>query len=355
MMKSEIGSEFWSGCTPLNGTGVVKLLPDRMDIRYTLCGRTALEMVLRDAMAQRQLRKAYLPSYCCHTIIEPFISKGITVEFYDVFFTDVGIGCNFAEDNDCDLVFLMDYFGFCDENTPRLTKNQRTQGKCVVYDATHAMFCENMDYSSCDYVFGSFRKWFNVNAGFCAKSGSWDVFLKLTPNVAYTTARNKAFADKQQFMAGAPIDKNALLQTFSLAEESLETDYIGYGPDKESLKILESVNAEFIRRRHYENAAYAIDKISTVSSGIVYSPYKQVQEGDCPLFVPLRVKPEMRTALRQLLVKNRVYLPIHWPLSNLHSANDVSKQIYNEELSFVCDQRYDFDDIDREIQIIRSF
>ncbi len=354
-MKVEIGSEFWAGCTPLDGSGVKQLLPAGMEVHYTLCGRTALELVLRDAMKKRQIRKAYLPSYCCHTMIEPFVAKGVQVQFYDVYFTDIGIYCSFAEDNDCDLVFLMDYFGFLGDKTALRAVRQKAVGKCVVYDATHSLFCENMDYSPYDYVFGSFRKWFGVNAGFCAKRGSWDAFPMLIQNAAYTAVRNTAFADKQQFMAGKFVDKQRFLDAFSRAEESLETDYVGYGPDAESMKILETVNVEFIRSKRRENATYAIQEISALSSGIVSSPYKRVTAQDCPLFVPLRVEPEKRAALRRILIENKVYLPIHWPLSDLHCTNDVSQQIYATELSFVCDQRYDLRDMERAIEIIRSF
>ena len=354
-MKAEIGSEFWSGCTPLNGTGVSQLLPAGMDTRYTLCGRTALELVLRDAMAQRQLRKAYLPSYCCHTMIEPFVSKGITVEFYDVFFTDTGIGCNFKEENDCDLVFLMDYFGFRSKNTHRLAKQQRTLDKCVVYDATHALFCENMDYSNCDYVFGSFRKWFNVNAGFCAKAGTWIGFPSLRQNHKYSQQRNTAFDQKQAYMAGKPLEKDIFLHAFSHAEDSLETDYIEYAPDNVSLQVLKSVNVEYIRNKRRENASFIIDAINTFKLHHIVSPHQVVREGDCPLFVPLRVNPSVRATLRRQLIENRVYLPIHWPLSSLHNVNRTSQIIYDVELSFVCDQRYEAADMRRAVQIIRSF
>ena len=349
MMKSEIGSEFWIGCTPLDGSGVKQLLPAGMKTYYTLCGRTALELVLRDTMKDRQIRKAYLPSYCCHTMIEPFAAKGIQVVFYDVFFTDTGIGCDFAEDNDCDLVFLMDYFGFRDVKTAPRAASQKAMGKCVVYDATHAMFCKNMDYSACDYVFGSFRKWFGVNAGFCAKQGAWDAFPVLTDNPCYTASRHTAFNQKQQFMAGKPVDKDAFLRIFSRAEESLEADYVGYGPDAESLRILETVNVAFIRERRRENAAFVIEALPD------YSPYKVVGEADCPLFVPLQTDPAVRTELRRKLIENKVYLPIHWPVSDLHCTNGISGQIYKTELSFVCDQRYDSEDMERAIQIIRSF
>lgn len=354
-MMFEIGSEFWTGCTPLDGSGVKQLLPSGMDSRYTLCGRTALELVLREALQTRSVRRAYLPSYCCHTMIEPFAAKGIEVVFYDVFFTDRGIDCGFAEDNDCDLVFFMDYFGFRDVKTVSRAAGQRAKGKCVVYDATHAMFCENMDYSACDYVFGSFRKWFGVNAGFCAKKGGWLAFPVLTQNKAYTQKRNTAFEDKMRFMAGKPVEKQQFLDAFSQAEESLETDYTGYGPDEQSLQLLETVNVDFVRQKRRENAAFAIAAIHQMESSAVCSPYRQVAEGDCPLFVPLQVDGKLRGELRRKLIENRIYLPVHWPLSDLHGTNSLSAKIYAAELSFVCDQRYGGDDIERAIRIIRSF
>lgn len=351
----EIGSEYWTGCTPLDGNGVKPLLPTGMDIHYTLCGRTALELVLRDAVAERRIRKAYLPSYCCHTMIEPFVAKNIPVEFYPVFFTDTGISWEFRENNDCDLIFLMDYFGFRNESTRSLAARQRAMGKCVVYDATHAMFCKNMDYSACDYVFGSFRKWFGVNAGFCAKNGIWNEFPVLTSNNRYTEQRNAAFDRKREFMDGESMEKDEFLRAFSQAEESLETDYLGYGPDGASLQILEKVNVEYIRSKRRENAAFVIDEITALGKTVVVTPYKTLGSCDCPLFVPLQVDGAMRSQIRGELIAQRVYLPIHWPLSQLHRVDSVSGEIYALELSFVCDQRYNKQDMERAIEVIRSF
>ncbi len=330
-------------------------MPSGMDTRYTLCGRTALELVLRDVLQTRKIRKAYLPSYCCHTMIEPFIAKGIDVVFYDVFFTDIGIDCDFLEDNGCELIFMMDYFGFLDGETAQRAAAQKAKGKCVVYDATHAIFCENVDYSPYDYVFGSFRKWFDVNAGFCAKRGTWADFPVLTENYNYVSARNGAFAKKQQYMAGSPMDKRIFLDAFSQAEESLESDYQAYLADTDSLKKLCAVNVAFIRQKRRENAAAVIAAINSVEDKRVCSPYRSVGEDDCPLFVPVQVKAESRAALRKELISRQVYLPIHWPLSQLHKTNSISQKIYETELSFVCDQRYEIDDIDRAIKIIRSF
>lgn len=351
----EIGSEFWRGSTPLNGSGVAQIMPAGMDVRYTLCGRTALELVLQDVLSMQCIQTAYLPSYCCHTVIEPFVSKGIAVSFYHVFFKENGIGMEFDSNNNCDLVFLMDYFGFRNDEMAWIIRQQKALGKCVVYDVTHAMFCQSVDYSGCDYVFGSFRKWFGVNAGFCAKEGEWMQFPDLLQNRKYTDMRNWAFGQKQRFMNGETVKKNTFLNVFAQAENDLERSYVQYAPDAESLQILAAVNVQYIRQRRRENAKIAIQVINSMESAQVRSPNQTVGEADCPLFVPLWVAPDKRSALRAELISNRIYLPIHWPVSAFHKTDAITKAIYETELSFVCDQRYTHEDMERATQIVRRF
>ena len=354
-MRFEIGSEFWEGSTPLDGCGVEKWLPSGMDIIYTLCGRTALELILRDALGGPFIHRAYLPSYCCHTMIEPFIRKGIEVEFYDVVFSESGIQCNFCEENDCEMVLLMDFFGFRDKETDRRASRQRAAGKCVVYDATHALFCQNVDYGAYNYVLGSFRKWFGVNAGFCAKGGAWNYLPALKQSKGYSELRNAAFLEKRRYMQGELTEKEHFLQAFAQAEAQLALDYEEYGPDERSLNILKAINVDFIRRRRTENAAAVIEAVYKIDSLSVDSVFKTVGEDECPLFVPLRVDSGMRAELRQFLIQNQIYYPVHWPLSNLHTLTEKAKGVYETELSFVCDQRYSVSDMMHAIERIRSF
>lgn len=74
---NEIGSEFWLGCTP-SSSKEYSMRPyniyhsDLFNVVETLSGRTALEYIVEFLKAQGK-RIAYLPSYCCHTMIEPFL------------------------------------------------------------------------------------------------------------------------------------------------------------------------------------------------------------------------------------------------------------------------------------------
>lgn len=351
----EIGSEFWTGCTPLDGQGVESLLPFGFNTQYTLCGRTGLEIIVSDILAVKNRQfKVYLPSYCCHTMIEPFITHGMKVVFYDVVKGENGIQRNFDSDNDCEIVFLMDYFGYVDTETVKLSKQQKDKGKILIYDATHSFFCSDIDYSHYDYVFGSFRKWIGVNAGFCCKKTAWIHRPELKQNANYISLRNKSFESKAQFMAGYEVDKQIFLSNFRKAEEYLESTYRNYAPDEASLRAIFTLNTDFLKTKRRENAEKLINAFS-MNEGIVRSMPHRLSDQDCPLFVPLDVYPHKRTELRMYLVKNCCYLPVHWPVSGLHSIDEKTSYLYEHELSCICDQRYDKQDIDRLIYVINNF
>lgn len=351
----EIGSEFWTNCSPLNGLGVKPLLPKGFNTFYTLCGRTALEIIVSDILSEKEESlKVYMPSYCCHTMIEPFISHEVEVQFYDVVLGKNGIEKKFDVNNNCDIVFLLDYFGYVDSKTVNFSKIQKERGKIVIYDSTHSFFCYNLDYSHYDYVFGSFRKWIGVNAGFCSKQEKWLHTPILSQNTRYTNARNTSFALKAQFMADKEVDKQIFLNQFSKAEESLETDYKNYAADEASLQITHSLNVEYLRTRRRENAVMLINAFSK-KNALVSSMPIELSEQDCPLFVPLNIDSNKRAQLRNHLAKNQCYLPCHWPVSNLHCLNDTTSFLYEHELSCICDQRYDTNDIKRLIDVITCF
>lgn len=354
-MLKEIGSEFWKSAAEGEGDSVTALLPKGFDYRVVLSGRTALEIVVSDALKSKKLKKAYLPSYICHTMIEPFQRHGLEIRFYDVVPAENGMELLIDMDNDCDIVLLLDYFGFLNERLPCLARKFADHEKTVVYDATHSLFSKRTDDSAYDYVFGSFRKWFGVNAGFCAKKGIWEDFPSLSENELYTSKRNAAFALKKSFMETGTPQKNTFLKLFADAEEMLETDYRNYAPDSESLDTISGINIARVRKKRCENAAFLANRLSQLDFKWLKLPFKKPKPNECPLFLPILVDPKLRDDLRSHLIRNGVYLPVHWPLSQLHRIGDRAVAVYRSELSCVCDQRYGLDEMDRIFSLIRSY
>ena len=78
------------------------------------------------------------------------------------------------------------------------------------------------------------------------------------------------------------------------------------------------------------------------------------------MFVPVLVPDGKRNELRRHLINNEIYCPIHWPVSEYHMGgshklDDKTENIYANELSLVCDQRYIEEDMNRMVDVIREF
>lgn len=83
--------------------------------------------------------------------------------------------------------------------------------------------------------------------------------------------------------------------------------------------------------------------------------FPEMRDMDCPMFVPIMVPDGKREELRKYLIEKEIYCPIHWPLSEYHKENMKKDKIYQSELSLVCDQRYDADDMRRMIGAINTW
>ena len=83
--------------------------------------------------------------------------------------------------------------------------------------------------------------------------------------------------------------------------------------------------------------------------------FREMKDTDCPMFVPIFVPDGKRDELRRYLIRNEIYCPVHWPVSEYHVLDEKTKEIYDNELSLVCDQRYNEKDMKRMIDTIRVF
>lgn len=357
----EIGSEFWTGCTPFNSNNVeYSMRPSAIYDKHwfkvieTLSGRTALEHIV-ELLCGQSKKKAYLPSYCCHTMIEPFLSHGMEVLFYDVHYTDKGIHREVVEEN-YDVILLMDYFGHTDKETWEIAIGEQSKGKTVIYDATHSLYSP-INTDPYNFVYGSYRKWVDINCGFVA----WKEDLRkgeITQNgidEEYAALREQLFDMKARYMNGEGIDKEDFLPLIEEAENSLERKYHHQLPDKRSLEVLKNVDASYIKFRRMENSRDLTLAINEMNDSRVRCINPFLNALDVPLFVPIMVHRDLRNPLRRYLIEKDIYCPVHWPLSDLHKPMIGSKQLFESELSLICDQRYDEEDMMRIANTIEEF
>ena len=354
-MRQEIGSEFWTGCQP-NGGGR-RILPDIDSLHLVLSGRTALDCVLSDLLRTQRAGRAYLPSYCCQTMIEPFLAHGFSVAFYEAYAGADGIEFDLSDAEDADVVLLMEYFGF---GTPALrpfAETLRNSGKTVVFDATHSLLMPEYRAFSfpADYIFGSVRKWTDINLGFCLKTGGSMTCPPLTPCPEYTALRDRAFDLKSDYIRENSDDKHSFLQMFTDAEEYLAQNYHAKAADERSLSHLSDLDADLLRSRRRENALCLTEEINALHTERVRCLFPTVRPDDCPLFVPVVTAPELRDALHAHLVQCGFYFPRHWPRTSEHTFRGERTPLFDTEISAVCDQRYAPEDMRRTAAEIGRF
>lgn len=332
MKRQEIGSEFWGvDCKEQGGN---TLFPPTA--QWYLCGRSALQAILARLKGKKT---AALPSWCCHTMIKPFIDAGIEVKFYPVYFDGKFIQ---EPDYGCDILYVMDYFGF--------SSDMNHEHPCVIRDITHSIFSRR--HEDAHYYYGSLRKW----CGFWTGGYAWTGDGTSLPyaegdDSQFIRLRQQGMAKKQEYITDSDspeMFKTQFLDDFRQAEAYLES--CGSTPAaRRDVELALKLDADGLSRRRKANAQVLIGELPD------FLIFDHLKGNDTPLFVPITVSKQKRDQLKSYLAEHHIYCPSHWPLSSYHKIDARLKTIYETEISLVCDQRYDENDMHRIAETIKNF
>lgn len=334
-MHKEFGSEFWT-----SEITTESWIPSKWsNMLFPMCGRTALDLIIQNIKKEnsRQLT-AYLPSYCCETMIIPFVSNGIKVCFYEVV-QDEKKGLKFIFDKNIKvdiLYFVQSYFGFFISNSSEVY--DFFCSKIIIEDKTHYAFDTEHDLDDVDYSYASMRKWTGLPVGailYSKKAIDLESCHHADEHKFYFY-RKKAMSLKEIYILNESelVDKNEYLSMFKKAEMSLEQNYKNYLCPPAEEKKIRYLDKEKILTIRKENASLVQNIFKK------YSLFKYITDSCYPLFVPLCLQTKQRDFLQKKLAQEGVYCPIHWPMSNLHTISENAKKNYNQELSLICDHRY---------------
>ena len=330
----EIGSEFWEKSLPAYPKKTA-------NEAYLLSGRTALKFIIDDIRKDRKFHRVMLPSYCCESMIEPFDVSGVEVEYYHVNPDNI----DYPFENDVDAVLLIDFFGYINPQNIEIACRERQKGKIVIYDSTHKIDGNSALEAYANYTFCSYRKWFYCNFAKAIKHcGEFSKAVNLKNNDNYVDIRNAAASEKEKYIAGLTEKKENFLSGFSNSEQMLDDDYYEYAGNP----VLFDIQSIISKRR--ENATYLIEELKRIPSIKIWR--ENLQPADTPLFVPILLDNTIRNDLRKYLTEHSIYCPIHWPLSRYHGK---SNDLYERELSLICDQRYDLSDMEQIVRTIKNY
>lgn len=336
----EIGSEFWDS-SPFSSKKI-----------FLLSGRTALDYIIQDIKKYHIIKTVFLPSYCCHTMIEPFLRHNISVKFYDIYADTEGLRAQVPEIQDGTIFYCMTYFGFTKIDGIDI-KEIRESAEVIIEDQTHS-WLTGRSFEGVDYCYVSYRKWAGFDAIAMAEK-CCDFFDEFPSrqNEKYCSMRRKAMEMKKNFIEYGLGDKQEYLNLFAEAEELLEKDYVGYAPKADTVAAFYCFDAERVKAIRRRNAEILIESLKDIPE--IQLMFPAMEDDDAPLFVPILV-PYGRNELRKYLIANSIYCPIHWPLSDLHRGiSSRAEIVYDQELSLICDQRYEPKDMLRIADRVKEF
>lgn len=327
----EIGSNYWN--TELSDDN--KYFDS--EVKWFISGRAALNFIIKDILRKNSnVKSALLPSWCCKTMIKPFVSNNINVDFYSCIIKD---GKLIKEINKkADIILNMNYFGF--------QNDVLNFDGIVINDITHSVFMGIND--KCDYYFGSLRKWSGFKTGGFAYCNSKFIINEYNiVNEERTKLINEAMHKKFKYINGESLASD-YKDIYKKAEEILDVSY-EYCSSKDDIYEVSHFDIVKTKKVRQDNAKILLKYLKDLAV------FKEVKENDCPLFVPIIVPNGKRDALQKYLSENKIYCPVHWPVSSLHKLNGEERYIYDNVISLVCDQRYTIEDMNKEANLVLSF
>ena len=337
----EIGSEFHERTTQIGINKYTNLID--IEKRYVLSGRTAIAYIIKDILSYSIFRKVALPAYCCASMVEPFISKGIEVVFY-------GIRLNYEKIfEQVEAVLVMDYFGVGSESTFKFAELGKRKKKILIVDATQTAFSRLATYPLADYIFVSYRKWTDcLCAAVYAKKG-FSIVSPKKSNDTYVTSWRMAANMKEKYLLHAFGEKDAFLNLYKKANRLLGEYYEDCAPPADEIERFELIDSDYLRQCRRTNATILIRTITEIKrlwKNDAQFMYETLGEEDCPLFVPLLVNADIRDKIQKQLIISGIFCPLHWHIDLNYPY--VKTKYHDCEISLVCDQRYGKEEMIRE-------
>lgn len=321
------------------------------DYAYTFSGRAAIELALNDILNSQNAVSVYMPSYCCSSMLQPFIKKGIDIVYYDVLYEpDKGIVQKIDTSVNCDIFFFMSYFGLEVFSLDYEIELFSKRGVIVIEDITHSFLSDDGFSKNVDYSIASIRKWLPIaSGGYIIKHRGSLVKKPLINSDDLVTEKIQAMKEKYYYLNGEATSKESFLEKFSLAEEKFSQIDSSYRIDSLSLRIINSIDIDKIKNQRRKNGKIlykGLQGFNLIKPLIPNPDFDKL----CPLFIPIVVGKGYRDDLREYLIANSVYCPVHW-------SNDADKResIQREELSLICDQRYNEEDMEYILNLIRDW
>lgn len=288
-----------------------------------------------------ELKRIWLPSFLCDTILIPFELLGIDCQFYAV---DASLQPDFE---DCalaegDAICVISYFGFSHKDA--IYEHLSSCGVIIIEDLCQAFYQE--PHPLADFSVKSLRKFFAVPDGaiVCAKNDyqvAWAYQDEERTDLAWGI---EAISGRTLFDQGLSASES-WYECFQKSEAAMPIGCIPMS-DYTKAQIASKIDFEGEAQQRMEN-------FDCLLSGLSEIALFGVREKSTPIGFPVIVHD--RDRVRHKLYNAKIYPPVHWDVSNVtpvrfSQSHELSKHI----MTLPCDGRYGASDMERVITELRS-
>jgi dTDP-4-amino-4,6-dideoxygalactose transaminase len=357
----EIGSEFSlpTGYLGEKNTNQFAEYSDYPAKIFLSSGRGALRLIAKGLKLHKQ-DEVLLPSYLCKEVVKPFKDELLKVKFYEVDETlraDIDDLRSKVGKRTRALLFIH-YFGF-PQTAARKIKSLCEGRMFLIEDLVQSFLTRHQGKvlgSIGDATISSYRKWIPIPDGALLGINNTSFHVPPVKRILpdknlYVKNRLQGLELKGNCLKQPTFSKEAFRRLFLSADRLLNTTPVGMSDH--SRRMLSKFDFDAIISRRRANFRYLLNCLADFKS--VNPLYRKLPAGVCPLGFPILAKD--RDGLKKMLIKNRIYPPIHWKLPSDVDKEEFSGswQISNHILTIPIDQRYKTEDMQFVADTIGKF
>jgi hypothetical protein len=354
-MTFHIGGDFELAPPVLASPAVdnIPLVPGKTHT-FTDTGRSAIFLALSQILENTGIRRAWLPYYCCPTIVTSFHQLEIEVYFY-------GMGSDLEQSEGLPkrlenaILLFIHYFGIRNHALQDYIRSQQASRDTFVVIEDCVQSCLSTNFGGFgDYSIHSLRKFLPLtDGGIVGSPGS----LPEPREIADEAFVSEKFLAK--LLRGADADPREFLTLCEHAEQKIENKVRPKQMSSLSRFILGKLDIASIqsdRRRNWLQLSRAFQ--SGALADCQFRPlYRNLDEDEVPLAFPVVVETGKRDSLKTFLAGHNIYCPVHWHLNQTgdHKIFPLDLQLSQSILTIPIDQRISPDGLDYLIYTLPKF
>lgn len=316
-------------------------------------GRSAIYLAIVCALNNKVNKLAYLPYYCCESIITPFEQLGFTIHYYSMG-KDLCSPEGLPDNLQSGIFFFIHFFG--KKNTliiDYINFQRRKNNKFIVIEDCVQTCLSSVGGDTGDFCIHSLRK-FSAVPDFSMltfkKHCHYSLLESAEDYVSMRFLAKRIRAEKQQDVA---------LQLYKESELMVEKECIPRKASWLSSYLSARIDYDEIQKKRRDNWLYLDKLLSLVlDESVITVLYKKIDSDEVPLIFPLMIHDGKRDHFKQYLASKNIYAPVHWPLNlqaNSYSLFEADIAISEKILGLPIDQRLLKIDIERMVETITSY